>query len=89
MPGRNIGTKRRGRVFDHNATVAVRRPAKSRYFAGCAHIAKKRVPIAISSLSDACIIIADAQSARVKLHKRVGVESPIVPKEFLNSRKLI
>lgn len=42
--------------------------------------------MAISSLSDACIIIVDAQSARLKLHKRVGAQKlslyHIVLKEF-------
>lgn len=52
-----------------------------------AHIAKN-VSMAISSLSDACIIIADAQSARLKLHKRVGAETQYCYPEFLEVANL-
>ena len=61
---------------------------ESSYFCSrAAHIAKN-VSMAISSLSDACIIIADAQSARLKLHKRVGAETQYCYPEFLEVANL-
>lgn len=56
------------------------------FAAGCAYCEERSM--AISSLSDACIIIADAQSARLKLHKRGGAEIQYCYLEFLEVTNL-